>query len=71
MLLFKECYASSREASTENTIKAAWDTEQQSAGSDSCTSETDCFSTGAEYNSTDSKCQTSGNVFLFSFEKSM
>lgn len=67
--MFKECDTAGREASTEDTIKATWDTEQQSAGSDSCTSEADCFSTGTKYNSTNSKCQAAGSIFLFYFQK--
>lgn len=67
--MFKECYTAGREASAKDTVKATWDTEQQSAGSDSRTSETDRFSAGAKYNSTNPKCQAAGNTFLFSIQK--
>lgn len=67
--MFEERYAAGREASAEDTVKAAWEPEQQSAGSDPRAPETDGFSTGTKHHSTNSKCQAAGNIYLVRFQK--
>lgn len=67
--MFEERYTAGREASAEDTIKATWEPEQQSAGSDPRAPETDRFSTGTKYHSANSKCQAAGNIYLVCFQK--
>lgn len=59
-LLFSECYTASREASIENAAEAAWDAEQQPAGSDSRPPEADGGPAGAEQHPANAERQAAG-----------